>query len=262
MTEQRPLRPRQPARRQPARRRPASKGAASKRAASKGAASKGAASKGAASKGAASKGAASKGAARPARPGPRPVSRPGPRPVSRPGPRPAGGTPSRRPGPQVTRPRASRPRASRPRASLQVRQRRIFYRWLWLVYVPIALLPFILLVAMTGLLPHQAHLPLAVLLVWDAGGIALIVERRRRKITIPVPRTLLLGLACLTVTGLSGSILSWMGIDRLASRGGPGLLEVGGFLLLLTVFVPALKLVDLTARSAWRLVLTARARRA
>ena len=107
---------------------------------------------------------------------------------------------------------------------------------------------------MTGLLPRQAHLPLALLLVWDAGGIALILERRRRKITIPVPRTLLLGLALLMVTGLSGSILSWMGIDRLASRGGPGLLEIGGFLLLLTAFIPALKLVDLTARSAGRVL--------
>lgn len=208
MTEQQPLRPRQPARR---------------RAATKATATKGPPGGGAATRGTAGRATAGRGPAR--------------------------RTASSGPGPPAGR------------ISPQVRQRRIFYRWLWLVYVPIALVPFILLVAMTGLLPHQAHFPLALLLLWDAGGIALILERRRRKITVPVPRALLAGLACLTVTGLSGSILSWMGIDRLASRGGPALLEAGGFLLLLTVFIPAFKLVDVTARSARRLIRTPRARR-
>ena len=143
--------------------------------------------------------------------------------------------------------------------SPEVRQRIIFYRWLWLVYVPIALAPLTLLVAYAGLLPSQAQFFVVLLVAWDTGGIALLLERRRRKITVPVPKALIFGLAGLTATGVTGFVLSWMGVDRLASRGGPGLLELGGFLLLLTAFIPLLKLVDLLARTAARKVVQARA---
>jgi hypothetical protein len=118
--------------------------------------------------------------------------------------------------------------------------------------VPIALGVIALGVALSGLLPHQGDLPLLALLAWDAGGIWMIVERRRRKVKIPIPTTMVVGLISLGALVLVGCIMAWMGIDRLASPGGPALVVIGGFLLLLAMFAPAFRMLDAALRFAGR----------
>ena len=84
---------------------------------------------------------------------------------------------------------------------------------------------------------------------------ASIVERRRRKVPLRVPPTLLVGVSATAVAVLVGAVLAWMGIDRLSSRTGPPLLVTGGFLILAAAFAPAFKLLDLAVRLTGRTLL-------
>ena len=122
----------------------------------------------------------------------------------------------------------------KPQAEAQraIRDRRIFYRWLWLVYAPLVLGFLAVLVFASGAMPGFLALPFVALLALDAIGIRLVVERRRRKIALRVPPTLLIGVGATVVAVLAGSFLAWMGIDRLSSATGPPLLVTGGFLML------------------------------
>ena len=133
-----------------------------------------------------------------------------------------------------------------------IRLRRVFYRWLWLVYFPLVLGLVGIGVLLAGVLPGFLDLPLAVLLVWGALAVRLLVERHRRKVPLRVPPTLILGLGALLGLVVGGIVLAWMGVDRLASRTGPPLLVVGAFLLVLALLAPAFKVVDLTLRLAVR----------
>ena len=133
--------------------------------------------------------------------------------------------------------------------------RKIFYRWVWLVYAPLPLGFIATMVVLSGLLPGVLTLPYLVLLCWDAISIRLIVERRRRKVALHVPRTLPIGLGAAAGAVLIGFVLIWMGVDRLSSQAGPALVVLGGFLILTTVFAPVMKVVDLALRLAGRSVL-------
>jgi len=128
----------------------------------------------------------------------------------------------------------------------------VFFRWLWLVYIPIAVAVIAIVVAMTGILPHQATLPLIALLAWGAGGVWLIYERRRRGVRLAVPASVLVGLISLGAVGFVGFLLAWMGTDRLASSSGPTLLVIGCFLLLVVLFAPAFRLADAVMRFTLR----------
>src|SRR5207237_5449423 len=82
-----------------------------------------------------------------------------------------------------------------------------------------------------------------------------LVERRRRKIPLRVPPTLLIGVGATVVAVLAGTLLAWMGIDRLSSTTGPPLLVTGGFLMLAAAFAPGFKLLDLAMRGTDRTLL-------
>lgn len=164
-------------------------------------------------------------------------------PARKPAPRPApAGAP---PGPAGTRP--ARSQAAKARAAA-LRARRVFFRWLWLVYVPIGLAAVALIVAMTGILPRQATIPLIALTAWAAGGVWLIIERRRRMVRIAVPASFIVGLISVGVLVIAGMLLAWMGTDRLGSSDGPTMLVVGAFLLLVAGFAPAFRLADAIMR--------------
>ena len=138
-------------------------------------------------------------------------------------------------------------------------QKQVFYRWLWFVYVPLGLGPVGIVLRAVHLLPGGSVLLFA-LLAYDALCVRLVVERRRRGVTLPVPRTLLTGIGALAALALAGAVLTWMGVDRLSGQGGPPLLVTGAFLLLLALFAPAFRLVDVTLRVAARTILRQRAR--
>ena len=89
----------------------------------------------------------------------------------------------------------------------------------------------------------------------DALAIRLVVERRRRKVALRVPPTLLVGVGATVVAVLAGALLAWMGIDRLSSTTGPPLLVTGGFLMLAAAFAPGFKLLDLVMRVTARTLL-------
>ena len=145
----------------------------------------------------------------------------------------------------------------KPQAETQrgVRDRSIFYRWLWLVYAPLVLGFLALLVLASGAMPGFLALPFVALLALDAVSVRLVVERRRRKIPLRVPPTLLIGVGATVVAVLAGAFLAWMGIDRLSSPTGPPLLVTGGFLMLAAAFAPGFKLLDLAMRVTARTLL-------
>jgi hypothetical protein len=145
-----------------------------------------------------------------------------------------------------------KPQAEPQRA---IRDRRIFYRWLWLVYAPLVLGFLALLVFASGAMPGFLTLPFLALLALNAISIRLVVERRRRKIALRVPPTLLIGVGATVVAVLAGAFLAWMGIDRLSTATGPPLLVTGGFLMLAAAFAPGFKLLDLAMRVTARALL-------
>ena len=57
------------------------------------------------------------------------------------------------------------------------------------------------------------------------------------------------------VAVLVGTVLAWMGVDRLSSRTGPPLLVTGGFLIVAAAFAPAFKVLDLVVRLTGRTLL-------
>jgi hypothetical protein len=134
----------------------------------------------------------------------------------------------------------------------RVRERRVFYRWLWLVDAPIGLGVIALMVFLSGVMPGFLALPFMALLIWDAICVRLLVERHRRKIPLHVPPTLVIGVGATVAAVLVGVVLAWMGVDRLSSKSGPALLVLGGFLILTAAFAPAFKVLDLVLRVTGR----------
>ncbi|HEY4937674.1 MAG TPA: hypothetical protein VIJ69_01480, partial [Actinomycetota bacterium] len=67
-----------------------------------------------------------------------------------------------------------------------IRDRRVFYRWLWLVYAPLVLGFVAMVVFLSGVMPGFLALPFVVLLALDAVSVRLLVERHRRKVTLRV----------------------------------------------------------------------------
>jgi hypothetical protein len=133
-----------------------------------------------------------------------------------------------------------------------IRDRRVFYRWLWLVYTPLVLGFLAIVVFLSGAMPGFLALPFAALLVLDAIDLRLLIERRRRRVALRVPPTLLIGVSATVVAVLVGVILAWMGVDRLSATTGPPLLVAGGFLIVTAAFAPAFKLLDLVVRLTGR----------
>src|SRR5260370_7253464 len=69
----------------------------------------------------------------------------------------------------------------------------------------------------SGAMPGCLALRFVALVALDAVSIRLVVERRRRKIPLRVPPTLLIGVGATVVAVLAGAFLSRGGLDRLSS---------------------------------------------
>jgi hypothetical protein len=113
----------------------------------------------------------------------------------------------------------------------------------------------VLLLAFTGLLPGALRVPLIVLSgLWSALALRLLIERRRRGVAVPAPRSIVFGIAAVAALALGGSLLAWIGIGRVSSSEGLAMLLVGCFFMLMAVFAPMFKLVDSALRLVARLV--------
>lgn len=134
-------------------------------------------------------------------------------------------------------------------------QRSVFYRWVWLVYAPLVAGLVAVVVLLMGAMPGFLALPFLLLVAWDAAAGWLLVERHRRKVRLKVPTGAMVGVGGTAGAVVAGTILAWMGVDRLSSGSGPPMLILGGFLVLTAALAPAFKLVDLTLRLAGRTML-------
>lgn len=137
----------------------------------------------------------------------------------------------------------------------------LFARWFWLVYLPLGLLIVLFVLFITDALPAWGVPMLILLAGWGLLAVRLILERRRRGLEVPLPRSLLYGIATIAGLALGGALLVWVGLARVSTSVGVAFLLLGGFLMLVAVFAPAFKLVDIFVRSAGRLVKTALGRR-
>lgn len=136
----------------------------------------------------------------------------------------------------------------------------LFARWFWLVYLPLGLLATVLLLVGTGLMPRPLRVPLlAATGIWSALALRLLVERRRRQLAVPAPRSIVFGIGAVALLAVSGGLLTWIGIGRVSTSAGLAMLLVGCFFMLMAVFAPMFKLVDSGFRLAAR-VLTRRKR--
>ena len=155
-----------------------------------------------------------------------------------------------------TRP-GSAPRSSPPQGAAASS---LFARWFWLVYLPLGLLVTVLLLVGTGLMPAPLRVPLlAATGIWSALALRLLVERRRRQLAVPAPRSIVVGIGAVALLAVSGGLLTWIGIGRVSTSAGLAMLLVGCFFMLMAVFAPMFKLVDSGFRLAAR-VLTRRKR--
>lgn len=132
--------------------------------------------------------------------------------------------------------------------------RTLFVRWLWLIYAPLGLLAVLLVLLVTGFLPRRGLPLLLVLAAWGALSVRLLLERRRRGLRLPAPRSVRAWASSLLGAVLAGAILFWLGAERLSTNAGVAMFSVGGFLMLLAVAAPGFKLVDAAARRAGRLI--------
>ena len=143
----------------------------------------------------------------------------------------------------------ARRRARGPEASS------LFARWFWLVYLPLGLTGVVMLLAVAGLLPRALRAPVIALTgLWSALALRLLIERRRRGVAIPAPRSIVFGIAAVASLALGGGLLAWIGIGKVSSSEGLAMLLVGCFFMLMAVFAPMFKLVDSALRLAARIV--------
>jgi hypothetical protein len=130
----------------------------------------------------------------------------------------------------------------------------LFARWFWLVYLPLGLTAALLLLTVAGLMPAGLKVPLlAVAGAWSLIAVWLLVERWRRRVAVPAPRRLLLGIGAVAVMAVAGALLTWVGIGKVSSSEGLAMVLVGCFFILMAVFAPMFKLVDSTLRRIARL---------
>lgn len=137
----------------------------------------------------------------------------------------------------------------------------LFVRWLWLVFVPLGLLAALLLLLPTGLLPNWATLPILILSAYSLLAVRLILERKKKGLSTPAPRWLLLGIGSIAGAALLGLALFILGWSRLSSSGqGQALLAVGVFLMILSITAPLFKVVDIGLRTTGKIVRKRRTR--
>ncbi|HVF12823.1 MAG TPA: hypothetical protein VNA87_07035 [Actinomycetota bacterium] len=124
----------------------------------------------------------------------------------------------------------------------------LFIRWFWLVYLPLGLLSAGVLLMIFRVLPASMKWPLLLLGGYGLLAVRLLIERKRKGLSVPPPRNIVIGI--LSVAGLLvlGAILFVLGMGRLTTTEGLVLAGVGGFLMILSVTVPTFRLVDAALR--------------
>lgn len=148
------------------------------------------------------------------------------------------------------------PRAVTARRSVRrVPSQTLFTRWLLLVYCPLGLLGAGFSLFVLGGLPGWMKPLLLLLAIWGVAATRLLWERQKLGIQVPPPRDLVLALAALTFTALMGTMLIWLGLDRLSSTSGVVMLYFGGVLVLTAVLAPIFKALDMAIRTVARRVL-------
>ena len=124
----------------------------------------------------------------------------------------------------------------------------LFARWFWLVYLPLGLLIAFAILMITGVIPKGWFLGFALLGAYGAVATRLLLERRKKGLAVPPPRSIIIGIGSVVGILLIGSISFVVGMDRLSTNSGLFLAAFGGFLMLLSVTVPTFKIVDSLAR--------------
>ncbi|MCA1839275.1 MAG: hypothetical protein ABR507_03550 [Actinomycetota bacterium] len=138
----------------------------------------------------------------------------------------------------------------------------LFKRWLWFVYAPICLTIVLLLIWAFGLMPSSGVPVVLFFFLYSALSVRLIVERRKRGVSIPVPRQIVLAIAVTTALAVFGMVSFAIGWKRLSSSGqGLRFITFGGFSILLALMLPFFKVLDSTLKGATRVFKRLRSRR-
>ena len=164
----------------------------------------------------------------------------------------------------------------------------LFVRWLLLVYLPLGLLAIGVVLLLLGALSGPAVWLTILLAIYGVIPVRIILEGRRRGRPAPTPRgavalpappaearvvaregrppsrqpanalsrrqRLLFGLSVIAGLLFVGGVLLVFGMARLTSSVGLALVAIGGFLMILSVTVPAFRLFDLVVRAVARVV--------
>lgn len=123
----------------------------------------------------------------------------------------------------------------------------VVYLPLGLLIVGVALLPF-------RMLPRSLAWLMVPLAAYAVLAIRLIIERRRSRLGIPLPRKIVVSVAVLAGMLAGGVGLFVLGMGRLTTSRGLAMVYVGGCLIILSVTAPTFRLVDIVLRKASRLV--------
>ncbi|MGH2768822.1 MAG: hypothetical protein ACRDIF_07705 [Actinomycetota bacterium] len=136
----------------------------------------------------------------------------------------------------------------------------LFLRWLWLVYLPLGLAGMGMLLLVGDVVPWWGVPIVLALTGWGAIAARLLLERRRLGLRIPTPPGRIAWVAGAGGFLVVGALLSWIGLARFTTSGGPAFLLLGGFLLLLALMVPAFRVVALALHMAGRMLARRRPR--
>ncbi len=130
----------------------------------------------------------------------------------------------------------------------------LFVRWFWLVYLPLGLLAAGVLLVVFKVLPSDMKWPLLILGAYGLVAGRLLLERKRKGLSVPPPRSIVIGI--LSVTGLLvlGAILFALGMGRLTTTEGLVMAAIGGFLMIFSVTVPTFKMVDAALKWSGKLI--------
>lgn len=138
-------------------------------------------------------------------------------------------------------------------AKRRTQTRGLFARWFWVVYLPLGLLVASILLMIFGVFPKRGIPGLVLLAAYGALATRLLMERRRKGLAVPPPRSIIIGIGSVTAILLIGSTLFVVGMNRLSEDQGLVMALAGGFLMIASVTIPAFKAVDSIARRIGRI---------